>query len=243
MIWDKHTLAALPVKSGFRHRGESMSRLEVFSDAAFAFALTMLVVSVGIVPSNYPELVLALKTAPAFALSFAQISVFWIYHRAWSRQFGLEDGYSTFLTLLMIFIILLYVYPLRLMFSTFAAFASGGWLPSEFAVTSIHEVTQLFVIYGIGFGALTLVIALLYRHALKNSHALLLNKHETLLTQRSLSIWLTQSVFGMLSAAFAGLMPATIGVYAGFVYFGLGITIPWISIHYERKIRSLKEDN
>ena len=220
-----------------------MSRLEVFSDAAFAFALTMLVVSVGKIPSNYPELVLALKTAPAFALSFAQVAVFWIYHRAWSRQFGLEDGFSTFLTLLMIFIILVYVYPLRLMFSTFVAFASAGWLPSEFMINEATEVTQLFVIYGIGFFALTLVIALLYWHAYRNAAALSLNLLERLTTRRSLMIWLTQSLFGLLSAVIAGLLPTAIGVYAGFAYFGLAAAIPWISIYYGKQIIALKANS
>lgn len=61
MTWTAEALATLPVKNGFRLRGESMTRLEVFSDTAFAFAMTMLVVSVGAIPHNYSELILAHK--------------------------------------------------------------------------------------------------------------------------------------------------------------------------------------
>ena len=45
MTYTEESLAQLPVKNGFRLRGEAMTRIEVFSDAAFAFAITMLVIS------------------------------------------------------------------------------------------------------------------------------------------------------------------------------------------------------
>lgn len=85
-----------------------MTRIEIFSDAAFAFAVTMLVISLSSVPRNYDELLVAMKGVPAFAASFTVIMVLWVSHRRWSRRFGLDDGISTFLTLALIFIILVY---------------------------------------------------------------------------------------------------------------------------------------
>jgi len=41
-----------------------MSRLEVFSDAAFAFTVTTLVVTSGEIPGDYQELITALKKYP-----------------------------------------------------------------------------------------------------------------------------------------------------------------------------------
>ena len=38
-------LATLPVKDGFRLRGLDMTRIETFTDAAFAFALTLLIIA------------------------------------------------------------------------------------------------------------------------------------------------------------------------------------------------------
>ncbi len=55
--------------------------LETFLDAAFAFATTMLVISIGDIPSSYAELIEALKGTPAFAMSFAAIMIFWLGHR------------------------------------------------------------------------------------------------------------------------------------------------------------------
>jgi GGDEF domain-containing protein len=77
-----------------------MTRLEVFSDAAFAFAVTTLVVTSGEIPGTYEELILALKKVPSFILSFAQIMVFWITHRLWSQRYGLEDFWTTFLSMI-----------------------------------------------------------------------------------------------------------------------------------------------
>ena len=106
MTYSKESLNNLPQSNGFRLRGTDMTRLETFTDAAFAFAITMLVVSVGKIPANYEELMLALKGVPAFAASFAGIMFFWNGHRKWSRRFGLEDGMTTIITFCLVFVML-----------------------------------------------------------------------------------------------------------------------------------------
>ena len=50
--WTNEALASLPDKNGIRQRGMDMTRLETFTDAAFAFAVTLLVISVDDVPGN-----------------------------------------------------------------------------------------------------------------------------------------------------------------------------------------------
>jgi len=79
-------LSKLPQQNGFYLRGTEMTRLETFLDAAFAFATTMLVISIGEIPKNYPELILALKDIPSFLLSFLVIMIFWIgaYGNGWN---------------------------------------------------------------------------------------------------------------------------------------------------------------
>ena len=59
------TGATTPLINGFHRRGQERTRLETFIDAAFAFALTMLVISIDRIPQNLPQLVAALKDAPA----------------------------------------------------------------------------------------------------------------------------------------------------------------------------------
>ncbi|MCG8435099.1 MAG: DUF1211 domain-containing protein, partial [Gammaproteobacteria bacterium] len=151
-------LAACPVKNGFRLRGHDMTRIETFTDAAFAFAVTMLVISVDEIPGTFDELLAALKGVPAFAACFAQIMLFWYAHLVWSRRFGLEDMPTVILSCLLVFVVMVYIYPLKILFSSMFAYFSSGWLPSEMEIRSIEQLSQVFVIFGTGFVALSVVI-------------------------------------------------------------------------------------
>ena len=240
-IRQEESLNDLPLHKGFRMRGESMTRLEVFSDAAFAFAVTTLVVTAGEIPGDYQELIIALKKVPSFALSFAQIIVFWITHRSWSRRYGLEDVWTTFLTMIMIFTILVYVFPLRLMFSMFMSFVvTPEWIPSEFEVNSTDEVLGLFIIYGIGFAILSAVLMLLYWRAYQCRQSLALNKHEEILTKQGIGIWAIQFFTGLFSASFAWLLPTQIGLFAPFLYFILPVAIPICATYYSNQAKQLE---
>ena len=237
--WTDAELAKLPVKGGFRLRGLEMTRLETFADAAFAFAVTMLVISIDSIPGNFPELVEALKGIPAFAASFASIMMLWAGHNRWSRRYGLEDGPTTLLTLLLIFVMLVFLYPLKLVFSALFAWLSGGWMPSQFSITSYEEGAALFVVYGIGFFTISIVIALLYARALRVAKLLNLNAAEILGTREEIAAWSAMSVTGVLSALFALVAPGNLKIYAGFVYFILPVAMPWIAIRYQKRLVTL----
>lgn len=94
-----------------RPRGLEMTRTETFTDAAFAFALTLLVVSIDSIPASYAELLDAVQGIPAFGLSCALLFLFWYGHWNWSRRYGLEDFPSIALSFLLVFVVLCYVYP------------------------------------------------------------------------------------------------------------------------------------
>jgi uncharacterized membrane protein len=69
-------------------RRHDISRLEAFSDAVFAFALTLLVVALD-VPSSYDELMKLLAGFVPFGASFALLT--WIYGvRSGRRRQALE---------------------------------------------------------------------------------------------------------------------------------------------------------
>src|SRR5919107_591690 len=57
-------------EEGFRWRGEDVSRVEAFTDAVFAFAVTLLVVSLE-VPKTFDELLVDMRGFFAFAICFA----------------------------------------------------------------------------------------------------------------------------------------------------------------------------
>jgi hypothetical protein len=199
-----------------------------------------LVVTSGEIPGDYQELITALKKVPSFALSFAQIIVFWITHRSWSRRYGLEDFWTTFLTMIMIFTILVYVFPLRLMFSMFMSYVvTPEWIPSEFEVNSTAEILGLFIIYGIGFAILSAVLMLLYLRAYYCRQLLALNKKEEIFTKQGIGIWAIQSVVGLVSALCAWLLPPQIGMFAPFLYFILPVAIPICAKYYSNQAKQL----
>ena len=53
-------------------------------------------------PGSVAELTLALKGTPAFLASFASIASMWYAHHQWSRRYGLEDGVSVLISLVLI---------------------------------------------------------------------------------------------------------------------------------------------
>jgi hypothetical protein len=97
MAHSAENLGALSKIDGFRLRGLEMTRIETFTDALFAFALTLLVVSLDI-PSSYGELTDALRGIPAFALSATLLMVFWSGHHTWSRRISPPPTFPNTLT-------------------------------------------------------------------------------------------------------------------------------------------------
>ena len=62
-----------PREGEFRLRGMEMTRIEVFVDAAFAFAVTMLMISFDAIPTSFPEMMAAAKGIPAFMAAVTQL--------------------------------------------------------------------------------------------------------------------------------------------------------------------------
>src|SRR5438094_3135685 len=132
---------------GFRLRGNQVTRLESFSDAVFGFALTLLVVSLD-VPKSFDDLVTTMRGFPAFALCFLLLALIWNGHFKFCRRYGLDDGTARFLTCVMLFLVLFYVYPLKFLFnfSITALFFGGSAQP--IAMTQ-SQFSTLLVIYGL----------------------------------------------------------------------------------------------
>jgi Endosomal/lysosomal potassium channel TMEM175 len=174
---------------GFRERGAQVTRLEAFVDAAFAFAVTLLVISFDGLPKSVPELIDAYKGIPAFAVSFLMLAGFWRAHERWSRWYGLDDGRSMALSLLLVFLVLVYVYPLRILFAGFFEFVSRGFFPSDFVVDSYADMRFMFASYAVAYGTLSFVVLLLYWHAWRSRALLGLDALERVQTRLTMLLW------------------------------------------------------
>lgn len=151
-------------------RSHDISRLEAFSDAVFAFALTLLVVSLQ-VPKSYDELMNLMKGFPGFAFCFGILLLIWYEHNLFFRRYGLQDPYTVFLNGALLFVVMFYVYPLKFMFDSFFAqfprMRGQGVVPMTF-----EQLAHASAIYGLGYVAVFVMFGLLYRHAYRKRQIL-----------------------------------------------------------------------
>ena len=221
----------IPGEKDFRFRGGEITRLEGFSDAVFAFAVTLLVVSLE-VPHTFHELVQVMKGFPAFAICFAMLVQVWYGHSKYFRRYGLQDAYTTFLNAVLLFVVLFYVYPLKFLFTNLVGMITNGAMLPEAQQTAMLEnpgdARSLMVIYGLGFAAVFLVMALLYLNAYRLRAALELNEIEVFRTKHSLTDNIGMCAIGLFSALMAISLPRQLAGLAGYAYFLIGIYY-WIS--------------
>jgi|SRR6185436_132126 len=199
----------IPGEKGFRWRGAEITRLEGFSDAVFAFAVTLLVVSLE-VPKDFGDLLETMRGFPAFAVCFALLAHIWSHHYRFFRRYGLQTPWANFLNCSLLFFVLFYVYPLKFLFNLTLR---GG------ARIEAGDARTLFVIYGCGYAAVFFVFAQLYLHAWKKREELVLTDLERLRTWHSLIDHSAMVVVGLVSALLAWLLPLRWVGMAGYFYF------------------------
>ncbi|HZF98186.1 MAG TPA: TMEM175 family protein [Pseudoxanthomonas sp.] len=204
------------------------TRLDAFVDAAFAFSVTLLVISADRIPDSVDSLLLALKALPSFAASFAMVAVFWHAHVSWSRRYPLQSTPAVLLSLLLVFLVLVYVYPLRLLFGTFFAWATGGWLPMPLREFAPGDVVSMYIVYGVAFSSMSACMAGLYAHAWRRRQALGLKADDAAAAAGDMATYLYLVLVGLLSMLVAALLPARATPWQmalpGFLYFVLTLT-------------------
>ncbi len=231
-------------EDGFRNRGAEVTRMEAFLDAAFAFAVTLMVISIDEIPKSREELMAALKSVPAFGASFLLIALFWRGHADWSRRYGINDRASQRHGLLLVFLVLVFIYPLRMVFGAFFDWATGGWLPANLSMGSADDVRFLFVVFAIAFGSMGGVLLMLHVHAWRVRGTLALDALETVLTRLAVVRWSMIPLFALVSLALATWMPVIPGhswtfALPGCVFFGLHITQVALRLRENRLVAQL----
>lgn len=217
-------------------RRREVSRVEGFSDAVFAFAITLLVVSLE-VPKTFDELVAAMGGFPAFAICFALIFQVWRRHYRFFRAYDLEDNTVVTLTGVLLFVVLFYVYPLKFLWST--VFAQFGARPVADAMIRRDQFTALFEIYGLGAAATFGILAAMYGHAYRQRVALALTPLDVVDTRVQIYSNVGVAAVGLASVLIAAVIgriaPNLVGI-AGYVYF-LIAAVEWYVGAYGRRQR------
>ena len=217
-------------KNKFRFRGHEVRRIEAFSDAVFAFAVTLLIVSLE-VPKSFEELMVTMRGFFAFGVSFVLLMMIWYEQNIFFRRYGLDDLKTIVLNCMLIFVVLFYVYPLKFLFTLVFSDQIYGAGHSPFLM-KITDVPKLMAIYGIGYILIYLLFLLLYVHALKKAKDLELTSVEIFETKTRLYKNFILISVGILSVIVAFIVtPINAGI-AGLVYILIG---PALSIFYGRR--------
>ena len=211
------------VEKGFRLRGENMTRIEVFVDAAFAFAVTMLVISIDEIPGNVEELFAASKLIPAFIASVVHLMWIWHIHSTWSQRFGLEDGQTTMISVLLITLILIFIYPLKILYMGFFAWLTDGFFPSSFDMQGWDDLRYMFLYFALAFVSINLLLSWMHKHALNLKESLRLSAYEVHATNTNLYVSLGLVGVGVIAAIAPFLFPDGQVPFAGFAYSLIGV--------------------
>lgn len=244
------------VRSGFRWRSREISRIEALSDAVFGFAITLLVVSLE-VPRTYGELERVLYGFVPFAISFAMLVWIWYHQYEWFRRYGLQDGVTIWLNVILLFVVLFYIYPLKFLFSVLINQFAGNLeyvrdgairamaIRTDAGLLNVITFEQwptLMMVYAVGFIAIWTLFVLLDLHAYRKRDELQLSPLEVFDTRTSAMQHVLLALIGA-----ASFLVATLGgratPVAGWVYGLIGpvLGIFWTIMGRKRDVLTREE--
>src|SRR5881398_67883 len=237
-------LDLLPQLRGFRLRGMEMTRLETFIDAAFAFAISMLVIAAQQIPDDIASLLAAFKNVPTFICSIAVLGIYWRGHWLWSRRYGLEDGGSILISWTMIVTILILIYPLKAIFGAMWNLLSNGQVGQPFSLhTTESQARTIFAIYALGLIAISAEILLLNLRAWQLREPLRLNARERLMTRGELTGWSIPVSVGIVSLVFSLTLPIEQIAWCGWVYFLMAILVRVHRFLHRRRLAAVSAES
>lgn len=219
-------------------RSHEPSRLETFSDAVFGFALTLIIVSIE-VPQSFSDLLETMRGTLSFAVCFAALFQVWNSQNIFFRRYGMKDKMTVLLNAALMFVVLIYAYPLKflsiLLLQRHTYMLNGHELPMIFD----QQVPTLMMIYGAGFSFIYLLFALMHFNALKHKNELEMKPVEVFETQTLAYINVIGICIGLTSITAAALLPLAYTGLSGFTYFLIPIAY-WLWYSYRgRKGRQL----
>lgn len=173
------------MKEQFKIRGENPTRLENFSDAVFAFSITLLMISLE-VPKTFSRILELTDQMIAFAVTMIPLLIIWQQHRMFFRRYGLDDSTILKWNTALLFIVLIFIFPLKFLSLFLIRFLGMIFWGAEDVFTTMIEGNQvplLMIYYGVGVLGILFVLSRFYKHALRKKEELELNNFELKHTQ------------------------------------------------------------
>ncbi|MEP6617723.1 MAG: TMEM175 family protein [bacterium] len=228
---------------GFRWRGHEISRIEGLSDGVFAFAVTLLVVSLE-APKQFSDLMRMMHGFVSFGICFALLLGIWHAQYIYFRRYALDDGTSFLLNAVLLFVVAFYVYPLKFLFTVlvdrFTGYEELNAAGKVIVAMRGEDWRPLMLVYSGGFIALYVIFALLYLHAYKLRDALELSPMETYETRGVVQENILMVCVGLVAVALSlGQQP----VLAGMSYALIGPAQAILGVIHGRGRRRLSAPN
>lgn len=175
-------------------RSHEPTRIEAFSDAVFAFGISLLVFSLE-VPKSSEELLNGLLFFIPFIFCFGSIFYFWYEQYIFFRRYGLHDILTILLNGALISVVLFYIYPLKFLFSF--------WIIRGPYTIRIADIIPLIVVYNGGLSLIYFLLAMMYYNAYTKRQELKLTPGEIFLTKSHLYTHLFPTFIGIAIVLFA----------------------------------------
>ena len=221
----------------FNFRGHDVKRIEAFSDAVFAFAVTLLIVSLE-VPKCFDELMVTMRGFFAFGVCFTLLMIIWYEQNIFFRRYGMHDIVTILLNCILMFLVLFYVYPLKFLFTLIFSDEIYGVGHSPL-IMKLEDAPRLMLIYGLGYILIYLLFFFMYIHALRKKEELALTDIEVFDTRTKLYSKLLLIFIGVLAVLTSQAVPSKYSGMTGMMYMLIG---PAFSVYHSyrgKKRRSL----
>lgn len=152
---------------------------------------------------SYSDLLASFYNVPAFALSLVVIISFWWAHRQYGLLVSHYDAASEAISLLIMFIILIFVFPLSFLAEALTHWLSDGQLPGR-GLTA-DETRNAYFVFGSGFCLLSGLYTMLFGMALHTTSAARVRKLLRPQVREATVIWLSCTLAGGVSLAAASM--------------------------------------
>ena len=167
-------LAIRKERAGVVH---DVQRIEAFTDAVFAFAVTLLAVSLE-VPKSFDQLLETMKGFAGFAFTSSFLFLNWYRHYIFFRKYGIDDRNIIILNGVFLFAVLFFIYPFKFLSYIIVTMIFDFNDQSLHALIDFKKMPELISLYYFGIAMLNGSLGLMYHRALKYRLHLELDRNE-----------------------------------------------------------------